>query len=369
MIPISRPDLGPEELEEVRKVFDSGWLGLGATVLEFEKAVSAYLGGRPVVAVNTGTSALHIALDALGVGPGDEVVLPSLTFAATPQAVLACGAKPVFCDVETDTLNLDLADVERRLTPRTKAVIPVHYGGLPCDMDRLLGLAAPRNVRVVEDAAHAFGSTCQGRRIGSFGDVTCLSFDPIKVVTCGEGGAVVLPDEKLAEEVRRKRILGIDKDTWNRYRHERAWFYEVVTRGFRYHMPNINAAIGLAQLRKLERFLSRRLQVARAYDDAFRGVAGLELLRRDYEATAFFAYIIKVKDGRRDGLLDALNKAGVGAGVHYIPNHIQPLFKEFAGPLPATDLVWTEILSLPLYSSITDAQVESVIAAVRTCLR
>lgn len=368
MIPNSRPSVGEEELAEVRKVFQSGWLGMGSVVFDFEKAVGAYVGAEHVVAVNTGTTALHIALDALGVKEDDEVIVPSLTFAATVQAILACGARPVFCEVEPDTLNVDVGDVRRKLTGRTKAVIPVHYGGLPCDMDALMALKTERGVRIVEDAAHAFGSVFKGKKIGGFGDVTCFSFDPIKIVTCGEGGAVVVREKDLCEEIVRKRILGIDKDTWHRYRNERSWFYEITTTGYRYHMSNINAAIGLVQLRKADAFIATRRRLVRLYDDALRGVPGIRLLTRDYEATAPFNYVIRVLDGKRNDMVDALTAGGIGAGVHYIPNHLQPLFRRFAGPLPATDAVWQEIISLPLYTEMTDADVERVAAGVKSFL-
>lgn len=369
MIPNSRPSVGDEELAEVRKVFESGWLGMGSVVFEFEKAIGAYLGAEKVVAVNTGTSAMHIALDALGIWEGDEVIVPSLTFGATVQVILACRATPVFCEVNPRTLNLDMDDVRRRITPRTKAIIPVHYGGLSCDMDELLALKAEKGIRIVEDAAHAFGSLYKGRKIGSFGDVTCFSFDPIKTVTCGEGGAVVVNgDAALREEIVRKRILGIDKDTWHRYRNERSWFYEITTTGYRYHMSNINAAIGLVQLRKADEFIRARRRLVRLYDAALRDVPSLELLDHDYDGAAPFNYVVRVRGGRRNALLDALAAKGIVAGVHYIPNHLQPVFKPFAGPLPATEAVWEEILSLPLYSSLTDADLEIAAGEVRSFL-
>lgn len=349
MIPNARPSVGEEELSEIRKVFATGWLGMGSVVFEFENALKNYLGAKFVVAVNTGTSALHIALSALKLGPKDEVIVPSLTFAASIQAILAAGARPVFCDIEADTLNLDLNDVKKKITSRTKAIMPVHYSGLSCDMDGLMDIAYSRKIRIVEDAAHAIGSLYKGKKIGSIGDITCFSFDPIKNLTCGEGGAVVLSDEPLYQEILRKRILGIDKDTWQRYKNQRSWFYEVVTTGFRYHLSNINAAIGLAQLKKMDKFIARKKELVRAYDQAFSKVKQVELLRHDYESTAFFNYIIRVKGGLRDALLEYLNVNGVGAGIHYIPNHLQPLFKKFRGGVPVTDKVWAEIITLPLY--------------------
>jgi perosamine synthetase len=368
MIPNARPYIGDGELGEVRKVFASGWLGMGSVVFEFENAIKDYIGAKFVIAINTGTCALHIALDALGIKEEDEVIVPSLTFVGTIQPIVACGAKPIFCEVDGDTLNIDIEDVQRRITKKTRAIIPVHYGGQACDMDKLLSISRKHSLRIVEDAAHAFGALYKGKRIGSFGDITCFSFDPIKNITCGEGGAVVTNNEEVAQLVIKKRILGIDKDTWHRYKNERSWFYEVVTSGFRYHMSNINAAIGLVQLKQVDKFLERRRQIIKMYDEAFKKVSGVDLLDRDYDAMAPFNYTIKIKDGKRDSLLEYLNKNGVGAGINYIPNHLQPLFKDFKARLPVTEEVWKQIISLPLYFTMTDNDVDVVIENVKKFL-
>lgn len=368
MLPVSRPSLGAAELEEVRKVFDTGWLGLGSTVLEFENTIKDFLGVRNVIAVNSGTSALHLALDGFGIGAAasDEVIVPSLTFCAAIQAIVGVGARPVFCEVEPATLNIDVRDVERLITPQTKAIMPVHYCGRPCEMDALLDFASRHDLIVLEDAAHAFGSSYKGKRIGSFGDVACFSFDPIKTLTCGEGGAIVLSDDEVAEEIRRKRNLGIDKDTWSRYRGERSWFYEVTTRGYRYHMSNINAAIGLAQFKKLETFISRRREIVESYNRAFAGLRGVQLLDWKLEDTAPFTYIVRVQNGKRDQAMDFLKDQGVGTGVHYIANHIQPFFASYACSLPVTENLWKEILTLPLYSDMTDEDVDRVVEAMKS---
>jgi len=363
MIPIARPSIGKEELMEVEKVFSSGWLGMGSTVFEFENKIRDYIGVKHVVAVNSGTSAIHIALDALGAQEGDEVIVPSLTFAGSVQPIIACRATPVFCEVNKNTLNIDINDVKKKITNRTRIIIPVHYGGEPCDMDELLDIARNKNIHVVEDAAHAFGSFYKGKRIGSFGDAACFSFDPIKNITCGEGGAVVTNNETLAQEIIKKRILGIDKDTWHRYKNERSWFYEVVTSGFRYHMSNINAAIGLVQLGKAEGFAEKKRKICRTYDNAFKNVKEIELLDRNYESIAPFNYVIKVKK-ERNALLEYLNKNGVGAGIQYIPNHLQPRFKMFYAQLSVTEDVYKKILALPLYFDMQDQDISNVIEAV-----
>lgn len=352
----------------MREVFTSRWLGMGSTVKAFEDALVARVGAKHVLAVNTGTAALHLALAVLDLKPGDEVLVPSLTFVATIQAIIACGARPVFCDVEPDTLNLDVGDAVRRVTARTRVVLPVHYGGLACDMDAVCALAARHGLVIVEDAAHAFGSSYHGRPIGSIGHLTCFSFDPIKNITCGEGGAVATDDGAFAKQIEHKRILGISNDTWSRYEGKRNWFYEVVTPGFRYHLSNINAAIGLVQLEKAAGFRRRKVELARGYDEALRGTPGLELLRRDYEATFPFCYIVKVPAGRRDAMMAFLKERGVATGVHYIPNHLQPLFAPYASALPVTEEVGERILTLPLFVEMTDAEQRTVIQTVREFL-
>lgn len=365
MIQVSRPTLGAEELSAVGRVFDTGWLGLGSTTYDFEQALSGRFGGREVVAVNTGTAALHIALAVLELQPGDEVILPSLTFAASVQATLAAGGTPVFCESREADLLIDVDDVERRLTPRTRAIMPVHYCGQACDMDRLLALARAHGLSIVEDAAHAFGSTYHGEPVGSFGDLTCFSFDPIKNITCGEGGAVTTGDPDLAERLRRLRLLGIDKDTWHRYRNTRSWQYEVTGPGFRYHMPNFCAAIGLAQLPKLDAFVARRRAIGRAYDERFRSSRTVRTLAVDYDETAPHIYIVRVLAGRRDAFMEFLAARGVGTGIHYIANHVHPHFAGFLrGPLPVADRLWREIVTLPLHVAMTDADVETVVVAV-----
>ena len=366
LIPVSRPSISDDELESVKKVFDSGWLGLGAQVLEFEMALKKFIGAKHVVCTNTGTTALHLALDALGIGIGDEVVVPSFTYVATIQAITATGAKPVFCDINIDDLNLDLHDVKRKIGKKTKVILPVHSRGFPCDLDEIHAMAEKHNLFVVEDAAHAFGSLYKGKKIGSFGHIACFSFDPIKNITCGEGGAVVFQDSSLLEKIQQKRILGVDKDTWSRYRNERSWFYDVVTQGYRYHMSNINAAIGLIQLNKFNAMNRRKIAVAQAYDKAFEGIAGIKLLRNNgYKDIGLFVYILKVKKGRNE-LMDHLAHNGVGSGIHYIPSHLFTFYKTDGCHLPVTEQIYKEILTLPLFPDITDAEVSRIIDAVKS---
>jgi perosamine synthetase len=338
---------------------------MGAVTKEFEDALQPYVGARHVIAVNTGTSALHLALDALGLKPGDEVVVPSLTFVAAIQAIIATGATPVFCEVDLNTLNIDVNDALEAVTQRTRVVMPVHYGGEVCDMDALTAGARAKGVMVVDDAAHAFGSTYHGRHVGQLADISCFSFDPIKNITCGEGGAVTTDNDDLAAKVIPKRILGIDNDTWARYRNQRSWAYQVVTPGWRYHLSNMNAAIGLAQLKRFDLYRSRKRDIVRQYDEAFREIEGLAVIDHHLEDTFPFFYIVRVLSDRRNALVDHLKDHGVATGVHYIPNHLHPLFSKQRRPLPRTERLYNEIVTLPLYYEMSDADLETVIAGVR----
>ena len=365
LIPVSRPSTGSEELASIGKVLESGWLGMGSFTYAFEEEVKNFIGSKHVIAVNTGTSALHIALDAFGIGPGDEVVVPSITYAASVQAIIATGAVPVFCESQEDNLLIDLEDVRKRITKRTKAVMPVHYCGQSCDMDALLSLAGKNDFWVIEDAAHAFGSTYKGLKIGSFGHATCFSFDPIKVITCGEGGAVSLQNDKKAELIRRKRILGIDKETWHRYNNTRGRFYEVTTRGYRYHMPNFCAAIGLTQLKKIEKLIGKRKEICRRYDSSFMLLRKVRPLRVNYDEVAPFMYIVRVLNGLRDAFIYCLKEKGVETGIHYIPNHLHPFFEKYVrGSLERSTTIGDQIVTLPLYYDMTEGDIKAVIEAV-----
>lgn len=364
MIPTFRPSLGTEEQSGIAAVLASRWLGRGEVTERFERRVGAYLADRRVLAVSTGTAALHLALLALELEPEDEVLVPSLTFVATAQAILLAGARPVFCEVSAETLNLDPADVRRRLSPRSRAIVPVHYGGHPCAMDAIASLAADHGLRVVEDAAHAFGSSWRGRRIGSFGDIACFSFDPIKNITCGEGGAVVTADGQVARRVHQMRNLGIDGDSWNHTRAGKDWKYDVVSGGLRYNLGNLNAAIGLAQFEKMERFRERKLAIVALYEHALRDQPLFQLLNRNWNEVFPFSFALRVLGRQRDPLRAFLRDRGIGTMIQFPPNHLQPAFSAFRASLPVTEAVAAEVVSLPLFVEMTNAQVESVIAAL-----
>lgn len=365
MIKVSKACCGEEELAQVSEAFNYGYFGLAYKVNEFEKEVQSYLGTeRKVAAVVNGTAALRVALDVCGVGKGDEVILPSFTFVATAQAVIECGAIPVFAEVFEDSFLMDIDDVKRKITNKTKAIIPVHYAGAVCDMDELLKIKAETGIRIIEDAAHAFGSDYKGKKVGSFGDVTCFSFDSIKPMTCGEGGAVVLNDEKEDEILRVKRLLGIDRKTmhtidWKK----RSWKYDVLTQGYRYHMSNINAAIGLAQIKKLDGFVKIRRHVAELYNRGLSDIKEITLPNYDYNGIAPFMYVIKVHGGR-DGLKQYLMDNDIETGISYIPCHTFTLFKKKEFKLPVTEKIFDEILCLPMHAALSDGDVNTVILAI-----
>ena len=300
-----------------------------------------------------------------GVGPGDEVILPSLTFVASAQAILAAGARPVFCDINEDSLTLDVGHAESLIGPATRAIMPVHFGGWPCDMDGVSSVAAAHGIRLVEDAAHAFGSNYRGQPIGSFGDLTCFSFDPIKNITCGEGGAICTGDAEAAGRIERGRILGISNDTWSRYANKRNWQYSVVEPGFRYHMSNISAAIGLSQLDRFERFRDAKRLIAERYDESFEDVADLHIPRRNIRDIFPFFYVVRVPAEARERFIAALRDDGVSTGIHYIPNHQQPLFESSSQSLPVTERVGAELVTLPMFTEMTGGQVEEVVSSVR----
>jgi len=363
MIPVSKPYLTDKEVQAIKKVFDSRWLGLGAQVKEFEEKVCSYLGAPRFLATNTGTTAIHLALRALGIGHGDEVIVPSFTFVASVQAITAAGAAPVFCDISSETLNIDVESAKSVVSEKTKAIIPVHYRGEACDMDSLLQLAEENCMFVVEDAAHAFGSYHKDKAIGSFGHVTCFSFDPIKNITCGEGGGIVFKEAWHHDLAEKMRILGIDKDTWARYQNQRIWEYDVATEGYRYHMPNFCAAIGIEQLAKIDDMKERKIAICKKYDKAFKDFQKISIKPMDYSKTFPFMYVVLSKN--RDEFIMYLSRKEIGAGIHYLPAHSFTYYKECkCSDLSITNIISHQNTSLPLYYEMTDEDVDRVIQAV-----
>ena len=358
MIKSSRGCCEKEELDQVKEAFEYGYFGLAYKVNEFEEQLKKYLNtDREVVAVNSGTNALHIALASIGVKSGDEVILPSFTFVATAQAISGCGATPVFCEVDYKTMLMDVKDVENKISSKTKAIIPVHYAGVPCDMDGLMNLKEKYGIRIIEDAAHAIGSIYKGKKIGSFGDITCFSFDSIKVMTCGEGGAVVLSSKEDTETLRKKRLLGIDRKTmhttdWKK----RSWIYDVPCQGYRYHMSNINAAIGLAQIKKLDSFIEKRRRIAKIYMKELVSIDQIELPICNFDEIAPFMFVIRVKNNKREDLKRYLMDYDIESGISYIPCHHFSYYKD-SQYLPNTDQIFNEILCIPMHYALSDDDV------------
>jgi perosamine synthetase len=365
---VHRPAIGEAEIAAVTGVCESGWFGMGELTLQFEDRLQALIGVRHAIGVQSGTAALHLALEAVGVGQGDEVIVPSFTFAASVQAIVMTGGRPVFCDIEPDTLTLDVADALARVTPATKAILPVDYGGVACDYEALVGPARERGLAVVADAAHSFGSTYHGAAVGTLADVTCFSFDASKNITCGDGGAIMTDDDDVARRCRTARNIGIEQDSWGRRNSPVPWYYEVTGSGYRYRLGNLNAAIGLAQLDRLEEFRERKRTLVRRYDEALAESPGVVLPERRLEESFPFLYPIRIVDGRRDALIEELGHRRVQVWVHFIPNHLQPAFADFPASLPVTEQIYAEIASLPLHVELTDEEFNRVVEGVRSFL-
>ncbi len=366
-IPVFAPHIGVDTLKHVTDALDVGWLGMGALTKEFEERIASVLNlrDRYVVVTNTGTSALHIALLAAGVGPGDEVITTSFNYVADHQAVIATGASVVMCDIRDDNLGIDCDKAGELIGPRTKAIIPLHFAGIACDVEGVYRLAKRHHLRVVEDGCHAFGTSVDGRPIGGFGDIACFSFDPVKIITSIDGGAVVTPNRAELERLRHLRLLGVDKDTLLRYQNSRAWDYDVVSQGFRYHLTNVMASVGLSQIKRLSEFIESRREVCRRYNAAFADIDGLTPPRTDFADVSPFIYSLRVPGNRRDSLIQHLDKRGVGVGVHFIPVHKHTYFREARrGDMAVTERICQEVLTLPLHSNMKPAWVERVIEGV-----
>jgi len=342
-------------------VLDREFLGMGTEVQKFEQILTSFF-GRPAICVVNGTAALHVAVQACGFGPGDEVLVPSLTFLASFQAISATGAIPVACDIEEDTCVLDWRDAEHRLTSRTKAIMPVHYTGGVGDLDAIYTFANQHDLRVIEDAAHAFGTTHRGELVGSFGDISCFSFDGIKNITSGEGGCIVTDDDVVLQRIRDARLLGVQGDTEKRYALERSWAFDVTAPGWRYHMSNLMAAIGLEQFRRFPEFTNVRRRRAQLYDSLLKDHPRIRPLARDYDTVVPHIYVVRIaglKD--RKSLQARLQEQGIETGIHYQPNHWLSIYRSrSSAPLPVTDLVYPEILTLPLHYDLSESDLRRV---------
>ncbi len=367
-IRLSKSVVGEEEKQALARAIEAGYLGMGSEVQLFEEEIRQFLcTTHEVICVNTGTAALHLALQALGIGPGDEVLAPSLTYVATFQAISATGAKAVACDVSLDRGFIDLDDAVKRLSPRTKAIVAVHYASNSEGMEQVRNFAARHQLRVIEDAAHSFGCMRGQERIGAAGDITCFSFDGIKNITSGEGGAVVTGDPEVARRIKDARLLGVEKDTDKRYAGQRSWTFDVTEQGWRYHMSNLMAAIGREQLKKLPGFAATRRARAQAYADAFRGLPDLSLLDIDYSQLVPHIFPVRILAGQRDRIFETLIAVDIECGIHYQPSHLLNYYRSAYG-LPNTERLHRELLSLPLHPDLSETDQARVIDAVKRAL-
>jgi len=366
-IPVFVPATGADTIKAVVDALAEGWLGMGRLTKEFEKAVAEFLGlsSRRVVAVNTGTSALHIALRLAGVGPGDEVITTSFNYVADHQAIRMCGAEPVMADIIEPNLGLDPASAERLIGPRTRALLPLHFAGLPADLGSIYQLAHDHGLRVVEDGCHAFGTTVAGRAIGSTGDLACFSFDPVKVVTSLDGGCVVVPDAAGEDQLRLYRFLGVDKETHLRYKNARAWEYDVVSDGFRYHLNSVSAAVGLSQMARIGEFIESRRAVCTIYSDTFSRLSWCAPVASSFTTVSPFIYSLRVLDGRRPAFIRHMDEHGVATGIHFIPVHRHTHFRDCrTDDLTTTNRVCEEVVTLPLHSLMPPHVINRVVEAV-----
>lgn len=374
-LPFHIPEIGEDEIRSVVETLKSGWLTTGVKVKRFEEDFAKYLGCGHAIALNSCTAALHLALEALGIKEGDEVIVPTMTFTATAEVVLYFKARPVLVDCLPDTFNIDPDRIEQAITPKTKAIIPVHFGGQPCDMEPILEIARRHKLYVVEDAAHALPASYQGKKVGTIGDITCFSFYATKTITTGEGGMATTENPEWAARMRMMSLHGISHDAWKRYTKEGSWYYEVLSPGFKYNLTDIGAAIGIEQLKKCDWFGAARKRIATAYNEGFANLPEIQtpVCASDVQH-AWHLYVIQLDLERlkinRHQFIEALREAGIGTSVHFIPLHLHPYYRdEFA--YTAKDFfqasaVYERIISLPIYPNMTHADTDRVVSAVRS---
>jgi dTDP-4-amino-4,6-dideoxygalactose transaminase len=379
-LPFALPEIGEEEIAEVVDTLRSGWVTTGPKAARFERAFAEYLGDASLhcIAVSSATAGLHLALEALGIGPGDEVITTTHTFTATAEVVRYLGADVKLVDIDAETLNIDPEQVEAAIGPRTRAIIPVHYAGLAADMPALLAIAHRHGLKVVEDAAHALPATSAGALVGTLdSDATVFSFYANKTITTGEGGMLVTRDPALAERAKVMRLHGMNRNAFDRFTAQvPSWHYEIVAPGFKYNLTDIAAALGLHQLAKADAFQARREAIARQYDEA---LAGLPVVTpawpKDGDRHAWHLYVLQLADGapvERNVFIERLFAAGIGCSVHYIPLHLHPYWRERYGlaaeQFPVSQRSYERMTSLPLYTRMSDADVRRVAGAVRAAL-
>jgi dTDP-4-amino-4,6-dideoxygalactose transaminase len=373
-IAFHRPSIGQEELQAVRQVLESRWLTTGPVTQQFEREFADFVGCKYAVAVNSCTAALHLALDAARIAAGDEVLVPSFTFAATAEVVVYRGARPVLCDSLPGEFNIDPFDAIQRITPKTRAIIAVHIAGQPCDLFALRRLAGLHGIHLIEDAAHALPACYAGRRIGSISEFTGFSFYATKTITTAEGGMLTTDSQECARRASIMRLHGISGDAWKRYTNEGSWYYEVMDAGFKANMPDLLAALGLAQLRKAEVFHQRRCEIADTYLHRFAGIEELEMPPTTSGNTthSWHLFILRFRPEMlaigRSEFIRQLKEAGIGTSVHFIPLHLHPYYRDrygySSGDFPRAEDAYARCVSLPIYPDMSDAEVERVFTAV-----
>lgn len=370
--------MGEEEVSAVGEVIRSGWLTMGARTFDFEREFARYIGARYAIAVSSCTAALHLCLEAIGLRAGDEVLVPTTTFTASAEVVTYLGGRPVLVDIDPQTLNFSPSDAERRITTRTRAIIPVHFGGQPCAMNEIHSLSSAHHLHMIEDAAHALPSDYCGRRVGTLSELTAFSFYATKTLSTGEGGMITTDNESYARRLQLMRLHGIGRDAWNRYSAEGSWYYEVLEAGYKYNLTDLQAALGLVQLTKCDAMAEARLCIANTYSEAFRSVEALEvpralpLLRSSWHLYVLRLHLdqLRIDRGR---FIEELALRGVTASVHFIPLHLQPFYRDRYryghGDFPYAEREYFRSLSLPIYPTMRDEEISHVIWAVSDVVR
>jgi len=377
-IPFYIPEIGEKEVEEVINTLKSGWLTTGNKTKIFERKLENYLNVKHVLAVSSCTAALHLSIATLGIGKGDEVITSPFTFPSTVNVILYENAKPVFADIKEDTLNINPEEVKKKISDKTKAIIPVHYAGQSCEMEEILEIAEDYNVKVIEDAAHAIGAEYRGKKIGGFSDTTNFSFYATKNLTTGEGGAVATNNDEIAEKIGSLRLHGMSKDAWQRHTFTGSWYYEIIELGYKYNMSDIQASIGIHQLDKLEDFLKKRERIAKKYSKAFGEMDEIIIPHvKENIRHAWHLYPIQVNTEclkiDRNQFIQELTDENIGSSVHFLPVHLHPYyrnkFKYKRGDFPKAEYAYDHIISLPLYTKITEEELEIVIKCVKKIVK
>jgi len=373
-IPYAAQWIDDDDIGAVVSALRSSHLTQGPLVAQFEEAIATYCGAKYAVAMNSGTSALHAACHAAGVVSGDEVITSPITFVASSNCILYCGGKPVFADVQDDTVNIDPNEIEKKITKDTKVIIPVHFAGHPCDMEKISSIAKEKGIKVIEDAAHALGSVYKGSKIGSckYSDMTILSFHAVKHITTGEGGMVLTNDQELYKKILLFRTHGITRDAEMMTKNDGPWYYEMHDLGFNYRITDFQCALGMSQLKKLDSFIRRRREIVQKYQKAFSGIPELVLpIERGSISSAWHIYVIRVK-GDRKAVFNSLREKGLGANVHYYPVYLQPYYQKLGYKVetcPKAEEYYSHAITLPLYPKMTNEDVEYVIDAVKASLK